>query len=90
MRKFKLYLDTSVWNFYYADDAPEKKNKTLKFFEEIKKGMYEIYISELVIAEMDEADEEKRTKLKNLIDEYQPFELRANTDVEELSEGISP
>lgn len=21
MRKLKLYLDTSVWNFYFADDA---------------------------------------------------------------------
>lgn len=26
MRKLKLYLDTSVWNFVFADDAPEKKN----------------------------------------------------------------
>lgn len=25
MKKLKLYLDTSVWNYAFADDAPEKK-----------------------------------------------------------------
>jgi hypothetical protein len=28
MRKLKLYLEASVWNFYFADDAPEKMEVT--------------------------------------------------------------
>jgi len=24
MKKAHLYIETSVWNFYFADDAPEK------------------------------------------------------------------
>ena len=32
MRKLKLYLDTSVWNFFFADDAPEKRDVTKDFF----------------------------------------------------------
>jgi len=48
MRKLKLYLETSVWNFYFADDAPEKKEITLDFFNEIKKGKFDIYISKIV------------------------------------------
>jgi len=28
MRKLKLYLETSAWNFYFADDAPEKMEVT--------------------------------------------------------------
>lgn len=31
----KLYLETSVWNFAFADDAPEKKEMTLVFFRDI-------------------------------------------------------
>lgn len=86
MRKLKLYLETSVWNFYYADDAPEKMSNTKRLFEDIKNGRYEIYISELVIAEIKRADREKQNRLKYLIEEYQPFELTNTADVEELSE----
>ena len=32
----KLYLETSAWNFYFADDAPEKQAATLQFFEQVK------------------------------------------------------
>lgn len=86
MRKQKLYFETSVWNFFFADDAPEKMDITKMFFEEVKSGKYEIYISELVIAEINGAEEEKQNKLKCLINEYKPFELKSNSDVEELSE----
>ena len=86
MRKLKLYLDTSVWNFYYADDSPEKMEVTKKFFEEIRSGKYEIYISELVFVEINRSVEEKQNRLVGLIEEYQPFELKSDSDVEELSE----
>lgn len=38
MRRLKLYLETSVWNFYFADDAPEKRDITRQFFEQIQRG----------------------------------------------------
>ena len=46
MKKPQLYLETSVWNFYFADDAPEKKEITLSFFNKINQGDYEIFISD--------------------------------------------
>ncbi|MFH1004843.1 MAG: hypothetical protein V1781_05045 [Bacteroidota bacterium] len=50
--KLKIYLDTSVPNFLFADDAPEKKDITIDFFENfIGKGKYHAFISEFVIAE---------------------------------------
>ena len=36
MKKPQLYLETSVWNFYFADDAPEKREITLRFFDKVK------------------------------------------------------
>jgi len=33
MKKLSIYLDTSVINFIYADDAPEKRDATKDFFE---------------------------------------------------------
>ena len=44
MKRPQPYIETSVWNFYFADDAPEKKEITLTFFEKIRQGEYEIYI----------------------------------------------
>ncbi len=86
MKRLRLYLETSVWNFYFADDAPEKRAETLKLFEEIRGGKYEVYVSELVIAEIDNAQEAKRTVLKKLMDDYQPLELEMDGSVEELSD----
>jgi predicted nucleic acid-binding protein len=86
MKRLRLYLETSVWNFYFADDAPEKRAETLKLFEEIRGGKYAVYVSELVIAEIDNAQEAKRTVLKKLMDDYQPLELEMDGSVEELSD----
>jgi hypothetical protein len=53
LRKTKLYLDTSVISFYYAEDAPEKMVVTRKFFDqELVKEEYEVYISDLTIREL--------------------------------------
>ncbi len=48
MRKPKLYLETSVWNFCFADDALDRKLTTLQFFEQIKQGAYDIFVSDMV------------------------------------------
>ena len=46
----KVYLDTSVINFLFADDAPEKKEITIDFFDNfIKTGIYKPYISNFVL-----------------------------------------
>ncbi len=49
MRKPKVYIETSVWNHLFADDAPKERADTEALFNEIAAGGYEIYISELVI-----------------------------------------
>ncbi len=32
MKKLKLYIETSAWNFVFAEDAPEKMAITKDFF----------------------------------------------------------
>lgn len=85
MKKPQLYLETSVWNFYFADDAPEKKEITLSFFDKIKQGEYEVFISDVVIEEIGVAKEEKRDLLLNIIKEYNPKRLLINEEVVELA-----
>lgn len=95
MRRLKLYLETSVWNFYFADDAPEKKEITHAFFTRIKNGSYDIHISDVVLEEIGKAPEAKRTLLLNIITEYSPQRLTLNEEIAELAqkylaEGVLP
>ncbi len=86
MRKLKLYLETSVWNFYFADDAPEKKEITLAFFDKVKAGEYDIYISDIVLHEIMKAETGRRNLLLDLIKRYAPNELNADEEAESLAE----
>ena len=63
MRKLKLYLDTSVWNFYYADDAPDEKERTRLFFDGLSRSDTIIYIADPVFQEIEQAYENKRQML---------------------------
>jgi len=87
MKKLKLYLETSVWNFLFADDAPEKKAVTEELFVKIKQEKFEIFISRTVTAEIDNAPEEKRRQLLSVIDEYSPVFLEIDEDTVELAMG---
>lgn len=85
MKKLMLYLETSVWNFVFADDAPEKKRATEVFFKEIAAGKHEIFISEVVIEEIRLASSEKRQLLYNLIREYNPVLLEEDEEAQFLA-----
>lgn len=95
MKRPQLYLETSVWNYYFADDAPEKKEITLRFFDKVRQGEYEIFISDIVIEEIGRADDSKKRSLLNIIAEYNPTRLIISEEVAELaqqyiSEGALP
>lgn len=86
MRTLKLYLETSVWNFYFADDAPEKKDATLEFFERVQHGEFDIYISQIVFDEIGRASETKQEQLERVIEQFHPHELDITEDVLTLAE----
>jgi len=85
MRYLKLYIETSVWNFYYADDSPEKKKVTRNFFDSLPKNKFDIYISDIVLGEFDQATETKKNKLMKLIDKYNPTILTMESSVRDLA-----
>lgn len=84
-KKLRLYLDTSIFNFAFADDALHEKEVTLKLIAEIKKGKYEVYISTIVLREIKEAPEDKARQLIELINDLQPLELEFDKECYELA-----
>jgi hypothetical protein len=84
LKKLKLYLETSVWNFLFADDAPDKKALTEKLYSEIQSGKYSIFISEIVMREINNAEASKRKLLASEIVRFDPVVLMENSDSLEL------
>ncbi len=63
MKKLRIYLDTSVISHLEAGDAPDLEKISLKLWDEIKTGQYQILISELVLLEIQECQESKKSRL---------------------------
>jgi len=63
MKTPKLYFDTSVFNFAIADDVFAEREITLRLFEEVKSGKYNVFISQIVMLEINKAPEPKAIQL---------------------------
>jgi predicted nucleic acid-binding protein len=95
MRRPKVYLETSIFNFVFADDAPDKKQDTLKLFEEIQQGKYVPYTSAYVLQELRRAAEPKQSQMVELIYKYNMEFLGQNDEAERLAniyiqDGVIP
>jgi hypothetical protein len=80
----KLYLETSVWNFLLVDDAPEKAAFTEALFLEIDQGKYEIFISDKVQEEIEDAREEVRARIIVFLKRYLPKVLSEDDESRRL------
>ena len=78
----KIYLDTSVISALFDDRNPERKALTEEFFSKI--GIYDVYISELTIAEIESTpDQSLKNKMKQAINDFSVLEI--SESVEELA-----
>ena len=68
MRALKLYLETTIWNFLAIEREEKNPGPVTDLYREISLKQYRMYISPLVIVEIERTKEEKRRNvLKNLI-----------------------
>jgi predicted nucleic acid-binding protein len=85
MRKLRVYIETTLFNYYFDTDR-EMHPHTVKLFKEIAAGKYEAYTSGAVITELAKAPEEKYAKMRSLIDEYQITVLSVNDEADRLAD----
>ena len=90
-----IYLETTIFNFPYVNDAPQYKADTLRLFTEIKSGKFKPYTSVYVTRELESATDALKEDRLQLIKEYGIAIIPANDDVEKLArlyiaEGIIP
>jgi len=94
MRKQKIYLETTLFNYYFDTDRDAHAD-TVKLFKEIAKGKFEAYTSIAVLEELKKAPVEKRDAMLALVDEYGITTLQVTEEAERLadiyvSKGIIP
>jgi len=85
MRKLKLYLETSVWSFFYAEDVPESMDITRRFFDSLPEGSYEIFLSEVVLRELGNAPEPRKTYFAELVEKFSPMKLEITDEIQQLA-----
>ena len=94
MRKPKIYLETTMFNYYF-DKERDAHADTVTLFKEIQAGKYEAYTSLYVTDELGDADEPKRSSMLALITEYNINVLDVSDEARDLTdiyvnEGIIP
>ncbi|MCL2604953.1 MAG: hypothetical protein FWD90_10785 [Defluviitaleaceae bacterium] len=94
MRKQKIYIETTLFNFYFDKDR-EAHAATVKLFNEIAAGKYEAFTSTYVTDELENASKEKSEKMLGLITQYDISVLAPNDDIVKIAnlytnEGIIP
>ena len=85
MRIPKIYLETTIFNYYF-DVERDAHSDTVKLFQEIAQGIYNAYTSEYVVRELQNAPAEKQAKMLSLIREYNIAVLDASDEAKHLAE----
>lgn len=65
-KPLKLYIDTSVWNFALETERSDSM-LTNEFLELVKVENHIVVISDIVLAEIDDAFEPRKSQLKRLL-----------------------
>lgn len=85
MKKLKLYLDTTVWNFAFVTDSPEHREETLEFFQKVRLGLFELFYSDVVEREVIAALPLRRRQVEKLLEEFTPQKLVPRSEIDELA-----
>ena len=93
-KPIKLYIDTSVWNFALEVERADCLI-TNEFLQLIRSKEYSIFISDIVLSEILNAYEPRRSKLQELLNIYGYEKINVDDDTKELaniyiSEGLIP
>lgn len=81
----KIYFDTSIFSFAFAEDTAKEREVTLKLLEEVKRGKYEVFISEVVLREINRAPQQKAVELRGCIKIINPEELILDDNAQALA-----
>ena len=84
MNKQKIYLETTLFNYYFDEDRDAHAD-VVTLFKECSVGEFEPYTSTYTIEELEDTQGEKRDKMLALISQYKVTVLAASDEIVELA-----
>ena len=88
MKKLKIYLETTVFNWYFETERVFH-TETVRLFEEIAEGKHEAFASQYVIDELTEASEPRLSQTLSLLEQYPIIVLNASQEAEDLAQAYA-
>jgi predicted nucleic acid-binding protein len=88
MRKFKIYLDTSTVSHLEQDEKPFEQANSIELFNRIKAGQYDVYLSSVVLSEIEGCSPQRQKALKMQIMNIRYTDIPITDDVNALAEKI--
>ena len=85
MEKPKIYLETTLFNYYFDSDRDAHAD-TVKLFAEIAEGKYDAFTSDEVARELENAPSPKKDKMLALIGEYPITPLTVDDTANKLAD----
>jgi predicted nucleic acid-binding protein len=87
MPPLRLYIETSVWSYYFADDAPQAQDLTRTFFQrcQLNSAQVLLHVSDVVLQEIRATPPPKVNLLTELVSRFRPTILDIPDEVRELS-----
>jgi hypothetical protein len=86
MMKPKLFLETTIFNFFSYGKGKEKEVYTRKLFEAIQAGEYQAFTSEYVVWELLNDTKDRADKMTDLIGKYSVTTLSPNEEIKRLAQ----
>jgi hypothetical protein len=95
MQTPRIYLETTIFNFFVDTDRGFAHESTVALFKEIALGKYLAFTSEYVVKELEATTTDKRDKMLRLIKQYDISVLDFDDEAERLAdlyvaEGVIP
>jgi hypothetical protein len=88
MATIVIYVETSVWSGWLADDAPDIQRLTRRFLDDCRRHPeVELVTSDAVLNELLQAPTNKRDRLLDLVRDFNPTNLAPNDFVDDLADA---
>jgi predicted nucleic acid-binding protein len=84
-KKYRIYLDTSVVSYLFSDSAHEKMEDSIQLWQECVADKFEIFISTLVLDEIERCPEPKRSHMLEKMGQIIFNTLKKTDEVDDLA-----
>jgi len=84
LRKIQVYVETSVWNFVFADDAPEKQVAAKELIQ--NRERFSLSISKAVTDELDACPGQFGEELRNSVKDRAPDFLAETSEIIDIAD----